>query len=90
LLGYFWFGVLFGAWDVEYVVQKTKDFLSSDYFDIFDKKNLRKKIKSYLLILQETNTVPEKSIDLVKGYLDELAQFEQLLEEQKKENMFDW
>jgi hypothetical protein len=89
-LGYFWFGVLFGAWDVEYVVQKTKYFLNSDYFDMFDKKNLRKKIKSYLLILQETNTVPEKSIDLVKGYLDELAQFEQLLEEQKKENMFDW
>ncbi|MCL1969748.1 MAG: metallophosphoesterase [Bacteroidetes bacterium] len=90
LLGYFWFGVIFGAWDVEYVVQKTKDFLESDYFDRIYKEMLRKKIKSYLLILQETNTVPAKSIDLVKSYLDELVQYEQMLEEQKKKNMFDW
>ena len=84
-LNYFWFGVMFGAWDIEYVVQETKRHLASDEFSEFSKKGLRKKIKTYLSILQEASAVPEKCEDSIKDFLDELSQLEK-----KKEDIFDW
>lgn len=72
LLGYFWFGVLFGAWDLKDVIQKANFYLTAKYFDDSNKETLRKKMKTYLSVLQEADVVPEESKDLVKDYLGEL------------------
>ena len=87
ILGYFWFGVLLGAWNVNTIIQKAKDYYTSDYLNDDYKQRLLERTKCYLSILQESNAVAPEDEDLVNKYLDEL---EQEIQAKKKKDIFDW
>jgi hypothetical protein len=87
LLGYFWFGILFGAWDLATVIQMAKELSKADYISEYRSEELFRRMHSYLSILQESNAIPPESEGLVKEYLDELEQQKQA---EKKDDIFDW
>ena len=86
LLGYFWFGVLCGSWDVVTVIEKAKIFQAAegDYIKSFELQVLYKRMRSYLSILQDANVIPSENEDFVREYQNELEQ------KIKKNDLFDW
>jgi predicted MPP superfamily phosphohydrolase len=87
LLGYFWFGILFGAWDLSTVIKMSKEYLTSDYILESELENLYERMKRYLSILKEANAIPSENKGLVKNYMDEL---EQQMNEIRKKNIINW
>ncbi|MCL2685368.1 MAG: metallophosphoesterase [Candidatus Bathyarchaeota archaeon] len=89
MFSFFWFGVIFGAWSVEHVVQRAKAFLDSDWFSEVVAERLRKNMWKYLSILQELDAVPAESNALVNTYLGELEQYEKQREKEEERINFD-
>jgi len=87
LLGYFWFGVLCGAWDIVTIIQKAQEFQSADYIDKTNLERLCDRMIDYISILHDANAISPENEDLVKEYLDELTQQKQA---RKKNDIFDW
>jgi len=78
LLGYFWFGIIFGAWNINYIILESKKLLDMGS-DCLGENNIemhRKKMQNYLIIIQEADVVPIESKYLVEEHLTELIQME--------------
>jgi hypothetical protein len=87
LLSFFWFGILCGAWDIETVIQKAREFSSTEYITEANKEKLCKNIKKYISVLQDANAIAPKDEDFAQRYLDEL---EKQMQEKHKFDIFDW
>ena len=75
LLGCFWFGVLFGAWDTKTVIQKAEEFHDADYVSGWASKILYNRMTSYLTILQDIGFLTLETESIVAKYLEERGSY---------------
>ena len=87
ILGYFWFGVLCGVWDIDTLIQKALDLQSANYVDERRLERFCNRMMDYISVLQKANGIKPENEKLINEYLEIL---ERQKYERRKKDIFDW